>query len=260
MATAPQQQLPLFYNDLVPLSSQTHANFKMRTVESAPWLAVQHAVPVTVEEFPMLQRFMPVVFSAGDEGVPIALMGLNEGINTFIDENGKLIDNDLYLPAYIRRYPFLLARLQPDAEEMSLCFDPTADGIGEFDEGQALFENGEPTEAVKNILGFNESFEQAAARTTAFMAELRELNLLMEGEVTIQTEAQEQPFIYRGFQMINEEKLTQLRGDQLRKMNQSGMLPLIYAHLFSLSLMSTIFNRQVLQGKMPVQQAPLVTN
>ena len=32
---------------------------------------------------------------------------------------------NVYIPAYMRRYPFLLARLRPDSDELSLCFDPT---------------------------------------------------------------------------------------------------------------------------------------
>ena len=74
----------------------------------------------------------------------------------------------------------------------------------------------------------------------------------MDGETTITEEGIERPFVYRGFQMVNEEKLAGLRGDQLRKMSQSGMLPLVYAHLFSLSLMRDIFARQKGQGKMPL--------
>ena len=46
----------------------------------------------------------------------------------------------------------------------------------------------------------------------------------MDGEVAIQPEGAEQPFIYRGFQMVDEEKFRDLRGDELRKMNQNGML------------------------------------
>jgi hypothetical protein len=86
------------------------------------------------------------------------------------------------------------------------------------------------------------------------MKELGEMGLLMDGEVSIQPDGADQPFVYRGFQMINEEKLVDLRGDQLRKMSQSGMLPLLYAHLFSLSLMRDIFARQAQQGKMPQPQ------
>ncbi|OWK31345.1 SapC family protein [Sphingomonas dokdonensis] len=256
MASAPQQQLPLFYNGLEPLSSELHADYKIRPAQSAPFLATQHAIPVTIDEFALVQRHLPIVFSAGDDSVPIALMGLNEGVNVFVDEDGKLVDDTFYVPAYIRRYPYLLARLRPDAEELSLCFDPTSDTIGQFDEGQPLFENGQPSEVTKNILAFNEQFEQAGARTQQFMNELRETELLMDGEVSIQHDGYEQPFIYRGFQMINEEKLQNLRGDQLRKMVQSGMLPLLYAHLFSLSLMREVFARQVRLGKMPNNTMP----
>ena len=255
MASAPQQ-LPLFYNGLEPLSSDLHADYKIRPAATAPFLTTQHAIPVTVDEFALVQRYMPIVFSAGEDSIPIALMGLNEGVNVFVDADGKLIDNTFYVPAYIRRYPYLLARLRPDAEELSLCFDPTSDTIGQFDEGEPLFENGQPSDVTKNILAFNEQFEQAGARTAQFMNELRESELLMDGEVSIQQEGFEQPFVYRGFQMVNEEKLQGLRGDQLRKMVQSGMLPLLYAHLFSLSLMREVFARQVRLGKMPNNTMP----
>ena len=50
------------------------------------------------------------------------------------------------------------------------------------------------------------------------------MGLLMDGEVAIQPEGSEQPFIYRGFQMIDEAKFRDLRGDELRKMNQNGTL------------------------------------
>jgi SapC len=88
------------------------------------------------------------------------------------------------------------------------------------------------------------------------MTELKSLELLMDGEVAIQMPNNDKPFVYRGFQMVNEEKLRDMRGDQLRKINQSGMLPLIHAHLFSLQLMREIFQQQIEQGKMPEVQLP----
>lgn len=254
MASAPQQSLPLFYNGLEPLSSEAHADWKVRTQETAPFLIGQHAVPITVDEFALVQRMMPIVFSIGDEPVPLALMGLNEGINVFIDDDGKLTEGFLYVPAYIRRYPYMLARLNPQAQELSLCFDPTSPALGAFDDGQPLFENGQPSAMTKEILGFAEQFEQAGARTQQFMKELKEMDLLIDGETTIQPEGNAQPFVYRGFQMVNEEKLADLRGDQLRKMMKNGMLPLLHAHLFSLSLMRDIFARQAQQGKAPLPQ------
>ena len=253
MASAPQSQLPLFYNALEPLSSETHVNFKMRQLTQAKFLVGQHAIPVTVDEFPLVQRHFPIVFTEGDDAVPLALMGLNEGTTVFVDPGGLLPEPMMYVPAYIRRYPFMLARLRPGAEELSLCFDPTSEGIGADLEGQPLFDDGQPSEITKNIMQFNESFEQAGARTAQFMRDLKEMDLLMDGETTIQADGIEQPFIYRGFRIVNEEKLNDLRGDQLRKIHKNGMLPLLYAHLFSLSLMRDIFSRQMQLGLVPAQ-------
>ena len=254
MATQPAPNLPIFYQDLQPLSSSLHANLKTRGADKAPYFATAHAIPLTVDEFVSAQRYTPIVFSAGENSVPLALMGLNEGVNVFLDEEGKAY-NPFYVPAYVRRYPFMLARLQPDAQELSLCFDPKSELVGEFDEGLPLFDNEKPTDNLNNILKFCEDFEIAAQRTSAFMRELEELDLLIDGEVSIQPDNAEQPYVYRGFRMVSEEKMRDMHGDQLRKINQNGILQLIMAHLFSLTLMRDIFGRQLQLGKVPVQTA-----
>jgi len=251
MASAPQANLPVFYQDLMPLNSRDHATWRSRTTDKAPWLAGFHAIPLTVEEFPAAARHFPIIFSSGDSPVPLALMGLNEGTNVFVDAEGTVSEN-IYIPAYVRRYPFLLAKLTPESDELSLCFDPTTDLVGEFAEGTALFEGDQPSENTKALLGFCEQFEQAGLKTQAFVEELAKHKLLMDGEVAIQQEGVEAPFVYRGFQMVNQEAMRDLRGDVLRGWNQSGLLPLIYAHLFSLELIREIFGRQVQQGKGPV--------
>ncbi|WP_293882612.1 SapC family protein [Sphingomonas sp.] len=247
---APQNTLPLFYKDLVPISSQEHGSWRARPLAGAHFVRKEHAIPITIDEFAVAQRFYPIIFATGDNPVPLALMGLNEGVNTFFGEDGMMVQ-DAYLPAYIRRYPYMLARLRPDTDELSLCVDPTAEAIGPFEEGDLLFDGDQPSEAVKSILAFCEQFEQAGQRTAAFVAELKELDLLIDGEVTIQTEENAQPFIYRGFQMVAEEKLRDLRGDTLRKMMKSGLLPLVHAHLFSLGIMREIFGRQIAQNTLP---------
>ena len=252
MATAPQAaQLPLFYNDLMPLNSRDHGKWRSRSTDRAKWLVNQHAVPLTVEEFPQAQRNFPIIFSSGDNAVPLALMGLNEGVNVFVDDEGA-VSGPVYVPAYARRYPFMLARLNPESQDLSLCFDPTTDLIGEFDDGAELFEGESPTEVCKATLNFCEQFEVAGQKTQAFMEELVKHKLLMDGEVAIQQEGNDQPFVYRGFQMVDENKLRELRGDVLRQWNQNGILALIYAHMFSLELMRDIFGRQVALGKGPV--------
>jgi len=252
MATAaPTQNLPLFYKSLEPLNAAQHSKMKVRQIQAAPDFGKTHAIPVTVDEFALVQRHYPIVFSIGDQPVPIALMGLNEGVNVFLNDEGKAHDTSIYIPAYIRRYPFLLARLRPESDELSLCFDPSSGAVGEFDDGEPLFDGDQPSEATRTILQFCEQFEAAGQRTAAFVEELKTSGLLMEGEVAIQPQGVDQPFVYRGFRMVDEEKLRDLSADELRRMAQSGLLPLIYAHLFSLSQTREVFGRQVQQGKAP---------
>jgi hypothetical protein len=258
MATQPPpaNSLPLFYKNLQPLSSSLHADLKLDTKATSPYFAAANAIPLTIDEFVSAQRFFPIVFSGGDQAVPLALLGLNEGVNVFVDDQGTPL-NPMYVPAYVRRYPYLLARLDERAEELSLCFDPDSGLLTEKGDGPALFDGDKPSEALNTILKFCEDFEIAAQRTSAFVKELTEMDLLIDGEVTIQPEGSDQPFVYRGFRMVDENKLREMNGDQLRKINQNGILALIIAHLFSLSSIRELFARQQQQGKVPEQLAAM---
>jgi hypothetical protein len=253
MASAPQPQLPLFYKDLLPLNSRDHAGWKASPLFSAAYLAETHAIPLTSDEFVDAQRHFPIVFTAGDNALPIALFGLNEGVNTFVGADMK-INDPIYLPAYARRYPFILAKLQQGSEDMSLCFDPSSGLLGKTETGEALFDDqAQPTEYTKGVLEFCNRFEQAGQRTKLFMEELIKLDILMDGEIAItRNDMPDKPFIYRGFRMVDEGKLRELPAATLETLSKNGMLMLIYAHLFSLNLMRTIFERQMAQGKVPM--------
>jgi hypothetical protein len=246
MATTPasptEQTLPLFYSGLVPLSSQLHPTHGLKPRENVEFTRNTHAIPVTVDEFAIVQRHYPIVFGLGENPAPLALVGLQEGQNLYVGADGQW-ESGQYVPAFVRRYPFMLARLSPQSDDLSLCFDETA-GQLEAGAGEPLFNGTDPTDTTKGILTFCEQFEQAVFRTRAFMDELTKLDLLMDGEVTIQREGLAEPAIYRGFRMIAEDRLQNLRGDQARKLVQSGMLGLGYAHLFSLSLISGLFEKQ----------------
>jgi len=260
MASAPQQpQLPLFYKDLLPLNSRDHGDWKVSSFDNAAHVGETHAIPLTVDEFVDAQRNYPIVFTAGDNPLPIALMGLNEGVNTFMAEDGKLVSG-VYVPAYIRRYPFILAKMKADSDDMSLCFDPTAGVIAKQDEGQPLFDGeGKPSEYTQQVLDFCSKFEESGQRTRAFLEELKKLDILMDGEVAItRADNPDKPFVYRGFRMVDEKKLRELPTETVEQLNKNGLLMLIHAHLFSMNLMRMIFERQVGQGKMPeAQPAPV---
>ncbi len=231
-------RLPLFYKSLTPLSQQQHASHALGERILHPFAHVANAVPLTVDEFALAQRHYPIVFAPGDDGgAPLALLGLHEGENLFCNKAGEW-RKDVYVPAYIRRYPFMLARLSQDAKELSLCFDDQSDLIAPAATGN-LFDGDDPSETTKAVLGFCEQFEMAVQRTRAFLNEMMELGLLMDAEATIQEG--EKPMVFRGFRMIDEKKVQELRGDQARKMVKSGAMGLIYAHFFSLGTLRDLY-------------------
>ena len=83
MASVPQSNLPLFYNDLMPLNSRDHAKWRSVSLDKAPWLVGAHAIPLTVDEFVQAQRDFPIVFSSGDNPLPIMLPPMPPPRTTF---------------------------------------------------------------------------------------------------------------------------------------------------------------------------------
>ena len=240
MASVPASQLPLFYKSIVPLSTQFHPKHGLALQTDVAFTRSTHAIPITVDEFAVAQRNFPIVFGMGENPAPLALLSLIDGLNLFIDADGKWQEG-AYMPAFIRRYPFMLAKLGPDAVDLSLCFDDTA-GMVTPEAEDKLFDGEAPTATTQRILEFCGQFEQAITRTRGFMDEMEKLELLIDGEVTIQQPGRD-PAVYRGFRMVAEERLHALRGDQARKMVQNGMMGLIYAHLFSLSQITMLFEK-----------------
>ena len=241
MASQPGAQFPLFYQSVTLLQREPHGSFGLKPRGDLGFTRATHAIPVTVDEFPVVQRHYPIVFGVGDQAVPLALVGLQEGQNLYLGADDQW-EAGAYIPAYVRRYPFML--VQTSQDQLSLAFDDKS-GIVVPDEGEKLFAGEEPSDTTKAVLQFCENFEQAVSRTRAFMDELQKLDLMMDGEVTIQRQGLAQPAVYRGFRMIDEQKLQNLRGDQARKLVQSGRLGLVYAHLFSLALISPLFEKQL---------------
>jgi hypothetical protein len=241
--------LPMFYNSLVPLQSNVHQDMALVERATYPFAYGANAIPITIDEFVICQKFYPIVFTPEENGAPLALMGLADGDNLFVDAEGNWKDG-VYIPAYVRRYPFLLARLTPDAQDLSLCFDDSSNLI----DAQApakLFDGTEASDVTKNVLQFCEQFELAVQRTRAFMTELQDYKVLQEAEANASINGQNLTF--RGFKTIDEKLIQELRGDQTRKLVKNGMMGLIYAHFFSLANMQNLLQIAESAGRLPVQ-------
>src|SRR5829696_6185473 len=92
--------LPLLYNGLEPVNSGQHGKMKLKKAYTLPQVGQTHAIPITVEEFTVVQRHYPIICPGGEIPLPLAQVGLNEGEQTLVDTDGGPLDKNSYIPAY----------------------------------------------------------------------------------------------------------------------------------------------------------------
>jgi len=189
------------------------------------------SVPIAAEEFALAARLMPIVFAAAAPHMPVALLGLGAGANHFVDGTGKWRPG-AYIPAYLRRYPFLLAHAAADSDQAFLCVDPTAPQLSTT-EGDPLFDaEGAPAHIAMRAFDFARNVEGAFRRTQEMAEALLLMGLLQPA--AIQFDHQGKPFRVDGFHAIERERLMSLTGEQLVLLRDKGWLEPIHAHLLSL--------------------------
>lgn len=226
----------LFYGRPEPLSVENHGNLGVEPVEKPyAFVAKSHVVPLTVTEFAPAALSYPVIF-VGDVRQPVAVMGLRSDQNLFIEDDGQF-RTEAYIPAYVRRYPFVFAN--DDAQQrLILCIDRDAPFVKEG-AAQKLFVDGQPSEFVKQAMDFCNNFEQERLRTDSFVQLLKDLDLLEVREATFTPRdasgapAGEVQKIAEYF-AVSEERLKALPADKLAELRDNGALGQIYAHMTSL--------------------------
>ncbi len=186
-----------------------------------------------VAEFLPVAREYPIVFNRTNDSVqPLILLGMRDKENLFLDDTNQWSGE--YIPAFLRRYPFVFGRSQ-DGKTLTLCIDENYAGFNQEGKGERLFtDDGEITPYVKNVLQFLQNFEPEHTRTQAFCRKLDELDLF-ESHNAVWTSPSGEKTSLTGFLCINRKKLQELPPKVLSGMIGSGEMDLIYAHLFSLT-------------------------
>jgi hypothetical protein len=217
----------LFYSQPEPLSPEMHGKIGVKNMDGPFGFAkAGHAVPLTVGEFP----------SAASTG-PILVMGLNAGDNMFLRPDG-LFEAGVYIPAYIRRYPFIFAN-DDAAKQMVLCIDRAAEFVVDKGFDQPFFEaDGQPSLYTKNCIEFCNNFEFERQKTQSFVQILNDLDLF-ESKTANFTPVDGagvagEPQKIAEYFGVSEEKLSKLPVEKYIELRDNGALPQIYAHLISL--------------------------
>lgn len=231
-------KLPLFYRTLVPLAPERHQTLRLATERQFGFAAKANAIPVTVDEFPVAMRHYPIVLAPGSPATPVALVGFERGKNAFVTEDERWMPG-VYVPAYVRRYPFGLVRESQDSERHFLCADMSSTALGERADGEALFDpDGTPSDAAKRALDFCQRYAASTERTRAILQEAEDLGVIGPSEVTISRGEQKSKI--DGFALVSEDKLRALDDATLADLARRGVLNIFAAHHMSLANFSDL--------------------
>ena len=202
----------LFYSKPEPLALELHKGLGVKRMDGPFGFArAGHAVPLTVTEFSLAALTGPIIF-VGEDKTPLAVMGLNPNENLFLREDG-LFEAGVYIPAYIRRYPFVFAN-DPNAQQSILCIDRAAEFIVEGGDMAFFNEDGTATEYTQSCIEFCNNYEVERQRTVNFVDMLKQWDLF-EIKTASHTPLNEdgtagEPQVIAEFFGISEEKLLAL--------------------------------------------------
>ena len=222
----------LIYSSVKALSKTDHKGWSLKAQDNLNFAKEINSVPVTAIEVGLLAASLPIVFTQGDVPGLVAVMGMTEGQNLMINDEGKW--EARYIPAFLRRYPFVFAKA-PESDSFTVCIDEDFEGWNSKSRGERLFDgDGEQTQYLQNIVAFLQDYQAQFDRTQAFCKRLVELDLLEDIQANFDL-ADGSKVQLGGFRGINRAKFKALPDDEVVGMFRRDELDLIYLHLQSLS-------------------------
>jgi hypothetical protein len=198
------------------------------------------AVPLVSLEFSSAQKDYPVVFSDTDIPTPLAVLGVVDDVNLFVDESGNWARSH-YVPSYIRCHPIAFAT-GPN-EQLAVVIDRAATTI--VDQPDEPFFDGEKlTDKMQKRVDFCARYNLERGKTKAFCSRLKELGLFTGQQVIHQPHGGREERPVGTYVAIDVEKLGELDSDTVRELHADGSLSAIYAHVFSLENWNRLLQRR----------------
>ncbi|HSV45957.1 MAG TPA: SapC family protein [Ramlibacter sp.] len=240
----------MYYEKPALLNRDQHRQRRVKPSTGYGFARKANSMFVAGVEFANAGREYPIVFSrnAGGGVLPVAMLGLRNRENLFIDAQDRW--SGAYIPAFVRRYPFVLAHLP--GQSMGVCMDEAYAGFSET-EGEALFDaEGKDTPFLQHALEFLRQYQLEYQRTEAFCKELDQVGLFKEMNAKADL-ADGRSFSIHGLLVVDEAKLMALPDAQVLALFRSGNLHLVSLHLASLANMQKLVDRLAQRpGPLPV--------
>ena len=237
---------PFGYSEVVPFLKTQKVRLLMPG--QVPEFAQQgNAIPISMTEFQPVARDYPIVFTSGDNGATfaaVAVLGMTSGENLFYS-NGKW-SQGVYIPAYARRYPFCMAKVNVNNVEQKdrlICVEKSYLD----DKGETMFDDkGEPNGKWKDLERLLAEYEADLERSREMCGILADYGLLepFTMQASFNKDKGKPSMQITGMHRVAEKSLENLNAAQIKNLMRKGILPRIYIHLLSLENFGRLLERK----------------
>jgi len=232
------------YGTPVLLNHEQHSLLGV-TKKDNPFEFTKHikAIPIVAAEFSSVQKHYPIVFSNLDNPAPLAVVGLKEDRNLFVNDQGQW-DPHSYVPSYIRRYPYALAT--GDNDQAAVVIDTSADSIT-TESDFPFFDGQSVTKETQDMIDFCQQFALEAAKTENLCRRIKELGLLTPQTATQNSDDGSEPSTIANYVSIDPQKLSGLSAEEIQSLLKEGILASIFSQAFSMENWTRLIARENLQ-------------
>ncbi len=232
----------LMYERPVLLNKEQHAGLGIKPLDQPyAFCAKLRAVPLSLAEVPFAYRHYPIIFTGRENPVLLAVLGVVDDLNLYVDEKG-VWDPTAYVPSYVRRYPFAVAA-ENDSDRFAIVIDAAFKGIvpgGDY----PLFNDGAPSANTQQAIDFCKAYEVDRKVTEHAMQRLAGFDLITIQAAQFTPVGSTEQKTISEYYAIDGQRLDQLPDDRFLELRKAGLLPLLYAQMMSFANWRDLLNRR----------------
>lgn len=213
------------------LHREAHRMLKYNRIQrDMGWVKGLITVNLAASEMPSAALVFPCVMTHSEAGGRmLAVTGLEQGRNLFVDDKGRWVGE--YFPAVLRTWPFRL--LDQADEEGARPIAVQRDALN-LTQGDDLFDDkGQEKPWLQAVMKELVALDAAEATTSAMVSALHAAGVLTERALQAVLPSGRQMEL-TGFLSVDEHKLNALQDKVVADLHRQGALAMAYLHLLSL--------------------------
>lgn len=229
--------------DFQPLNFEQHKTLGYTEKYGPEYGHQVGAVMILPNEFAKVQREYPILFRKDSETgrfFPVALLGLEENENLFLDENSTW--RGRYIPFSMKQGPFVIGLQQKEAEQMLAIYADLKDSRIQQNATPALFnDDGAASNTLNEIRDILSARHLGSEQLEPMVEAFLKHDLLERVIIEIDLASGDTIKLDIGY-TIHLEKLFALENDAVIELHKSGLLSLAYNVANSVNNLQDLIN------------------